>query len=320
MNRTSFQLTRRLARSPATLWELIDSCDGPILASYQACQDLVAAGTVEFAGGRFALTEQGRAEYGLFFREGFGEELARYEEIVREVPPSSTDFFQQRIRTPDLFRRIEFMYERGDLADRRVFILGDDDYLSIALALIGLARRITVVEIDTRITSFIERTASRLGLEVEVSVYNAADPLPAELTGRFDTFVTDPVETSKGFTTTMSRGFAALRHPGAVYFGLTEIECPPQRWYEFQGMFHRAGLVVTDIIRDHTRYLDDPDNDPSSFALLRRSPFPVGSLPDYGWYRSSFYRLITVRTPEPPIKGKIPFDSSFYQDEFVMTL
>jgi len=320
LSRQGFQIARRLFRGPATIWQLIEACDGPILRMYEACRQLVQEGLVSHDRGSFALSEQGRRLLSAAAFEGFDEVFARYQQIVQNVPAVNTEFFQGRVQPQDLFRRLRFMYERGDVAERGLFILGDDDYLCLALAMTGLPRRITVVEIDTRITDFIRDKAAALGLPSEVAAYNAAEPLPAHLAGQFDTFVTDPVETSKGFRATMARGIASLRHPGAIYFGITEIECPPERWHEFQRMFNRAGFVLTDILRDHSHYVDDPDNDPAQFALLRRCPFPVTGLPDYRFYRSSFTRLISVQEPAPPIRGKIRFAESFYADAYVMTL
>jgi len=320
LTRQGFQIARRLFRGPASLWELIEACDGPIVRTYEACRQLVEEGLVSHDRGAFALTEQGRGSCASAGYEGFDQVFARYQEIVQNVPSVKTEYFQQRVQPEDLFRRLRFMYERGDVAGRSLFILGDDDYVCLALALSGLPRRITVVEIDTRITDFIQDKASRLGLPIEVAAYNAAEALPANLAGQFDTFVTDPVETPKGFVATMARGIASLHHPGAIYFGITEIECPPERWHRFQLMFNRAGFVLTDILRDHSHYVDDPDNDATQFALFRKSPFQVTRLPDYRWYRSSFTRLVSVKKPVPPIRGRIRFDESFYADDYVMTL
>jgi hypothetical protein len=320
MDRKTFQIVLRLSQGPSSIWELIEATDGTIVETYEACRRLLDRGEAILAAGRFSLAAAARDLYGRYLRPGFQDALERYRELVAAVPGARVEFFQQRIRPEDLFRRIEFMYRRGDLAGRRIFILGDDDYLCIALALCGITEGITVVEIDPRITELIRQKALAFSLPIEVAEYNAADPLPEKLAGSFDTFVTDPVETAKGFTATMSRGIAALRHPGAVYFGLTEIECPPSRWHAFQGMLNQAQLVVTDILRDHTHYLGDLGEDPTAFKLYTEAPFPLeGAIPDFRWYRSSFCRLVTVDTPVPPIEGAIDFDSSFYDDDYVMT-
>jgi predicted methyltransferase len=320
VDRKIFQIVLRLSRGSASIWEIIEATDGTIVETYEACRRLLDRGEVSFDSGRFSLAAAARKAYARYLRDGFAEVLARYREIIAEVPGARVEFFQQRITPEDLFRRIDFMYRRGDLAGREIFILGDDDYLSIALALAGITESITVVEIDARITDSIQDKARSLSLPIEVAEYNAADPLPENLAGKFDTFVTDPVETAKGFTATIARGVAALRHPGAVYFGLTEIECPPVRWHAFQKMFNDARLVVTDILRDHTHYVDKLEHDPTTFKLYTHAPFPIeGVVPDFRWYRSSFYRLVTLDTPVPPIRGKIDFNSSFYEDDYVMT-
>jgi predicted methyltransferase len=321
MTRKTFQIVLRLSGGRATIWELIEAADGTIVETYEACRQLLDRGEAAFEGGLFSLTEAGRKAYDRYLHPDFEGILARYQKLIEGVPGARVEFFQQRITPEDLFRRLEFMYRRGDVAGRRLFILGDDDYLSLALALTGMTERITVVEIDTRITDFIHDKIGILSLPIEVAEYNAADPLPKELAGQFDTFVTDPVETTNGFTATIARGVASLQHPGAVYFGLTEVECPPRRWHAFQKMLNESGLAITDILRDHTHYVDNLEDDPTTFKLYKEAPFPIeGAVPDFRWYRSSFYRLITVDTPRPAIKGKIRFDASFYEDDCVMTI
>lgn len=223
----------------------------------------------------------------------------------------------------DLLRRVEFVWERGDLFDRHILVIGDDDLFSLAAGLTGLPKRIVVGEIDERLVQFINEHARRLRLPVEAFVYNVADPLPAQFRRGFDVFVMDPVETVPGFSAWLSRGLAGLRHPGAVYFGLTELECPAEYWHQFQHLLNDCGLVLTDILRGFSRYENASLSDPEKWSkcrLVKEAPFPARAEEQNYWYRSSFCRAITVRKPKVPIRGRVKFDDSFYRSPYTMTL
>ena len=120
MDRKTFQIVLRLSRGTASIWELIEAVDGTIVDTYRSCTDLLEREEAEFRSGRFSLTDAGRKAYGRYLRDGFQEVLARYRELITDVPRARVEFFQQRITPEDLFRRLEFMYRRGDLAARKI--------------------------------------------------------------------------------------------------------------------------------------------------------------------------------------------------------
>lgn len=244
-------------------------------------------------------------------------------ELTAASPPPVTDYFQEPIVPGDLIRRVAFLWERGDLFGREIFILGDDDLFSIAAALTRLPRRVVVGEIDERLVQFIQEAATRHRLPVEVFVYNVAERLPQALRRRFDVFVMDPVETLPGFSAWLARGLAGLRHPGVVYFGLTELECPPPYWHHFQRLLVDAGLVLTDILRGFSRYANASLANPETWnrsRLVREAPFPARAEEQNHWYRSSFCRAVTIRTPKIPVSDRVKFGKSFYRSPYTMTL
>ncbi len=322
LSRTEFQVLSALCGGPRTLWGLLAETDGTIRHLYRTCRSLARRRLVAFRQEKLYADRLPRNLTGVL-QHDFAGHFERFSRIVASAPAPTTEFFQERILQRDLFRRIEFLYRRGDLYGRRIFVLGDDDLFSLAVGLTGLAERIVVAEIDERLVEFIARQARKHRLPVEVFRYNAAEPLPKLLRRRFDVFVMDPVETESGFTAWLSRGLAALAHPGAVYFGLTELECPPLLWHRFQRLINESGLVMTDMLRDFTRYENRSLATPEQLAktkLLRQCPFSGIKGKPGNWYRSTFHRAITIRKPRPPIRGRVRFDRSFYHNRYVMTL
>lgn len=320
MNRQKFHIIKALIEEPKTFWELIGEVDGTIKDLFNNLKELEQKDELEYAGDQFIL--KNKEKHLNMYKKDFDKELEQFNDIAKARPSSSMEFFQGPIVHKDLFKRIKFIYDRGDLAGKDFFILGDDDLLSIALALTKLPGRITVVEIDKRITDLIKEISLKMKLNIEILEYNCTDPLPEEFAPKFDVFVTDPVETEKGFSAFMSRGVQALKHPGAVYFGLTELECSPATWHKIQKDINDMNLIITDALRKFCSYIDDhpyqelPDD--LGLKIFKESPFTLKS-PTIDWYYSSFIRLQTVDQPKPLYNGKIKFDDSFYKNDNIMT-
>ncbi len=315
MSPRDVQILRALASGPLDYWSVLEGVDGTVRESFAALSGLLERGEIAFERGRFRLS--GASPLPEIDLDAVRE---RYEAVLDDAPEPVVEYFQARMTPDSLFRRLAFVRDRGELSGRDVLLLGDDDSMSIALALTGACRRITVLEIDARICEFLQSAFGELGLEAEVVRYNVCDPLPESLRSSFDVLLCDPVETVPGFRTFLSRGAEALRHPSSVYLGLTEIESSDVKWAEFHRAFLEAGFAVKDIVRDHTLYEESASSahDYGGFRILREAPFDLEA-PTRPWYRSSFCHARSYRPPTPPIAGPVDFDSSFYEDDDVVT-
>ncbi|MBU4502769.1 MAG: bis-aminopropyl spermidine synthase family protein [Nanoarchaeota archaeon] len=323
LNRQQLQILYSLGRTTLNFWYIVRKVNGTLKDLQNNLKELETKGLIGFDGKNFSLKKE------LPQRPDFDKLVESFRKYADMRPPPKSDFFQDPLVTEDLFNRVKLLYNRGDLEGRDIFILGDDDLFSIALFMTGLPNKIVVVEIDTRVTDVIKKIAKKNNFNIEVLEYNCADPLPSSFKGKYDVFVMDPVETEKGFAAFLSRGVEALRHPGAVYFGLTEIDCPSILWHKFQRDINKMNLITTDMLpkfnfydeqieglskeqfMKHQSYYD-------TMKLFRKSPFNL-SYPDINWYHSTFIRLETVGKPKPLIKKNIKFDDSFYVNDYVMT-
>lgn len=309
MNRTARQILRQLVKGPKGFWHLIRHQDSSIKEFIDTLRDLEDSKTIKREGSVFKLNtknliaepyrdfgcEVGEGKFNL--SEDFMHLKERFGEVVRERPLPKEDYDQGFMRKEDTVKRAVFMYERGDVEGKDIFILGDDDLLSIALGLMKLARSITVVEADRRIVRFITAKAKELNLQnVQAIEYNALNDLPPDLYGRCHTFVTDPVETWLGFKVFVGRCIQALKGKGCSgYFGLTHLEASLKKWYEFEKFLMDCSFVITDILRDFNFYPEDENKWQKfyeSYRLCKEVP-DVG-LPEIDWYRSSFIRIEAV--------------------------
>jgi predicted methyltransferase len=310
--RIKTQILRYLTKNPATFWELINYQDGEITSYLTAIKELINEGTVEYKKPYFYLNKNRTFKIFPFNDPGclvcnpfknnefWKGVLERFLEIVKDRPLPTSDFDQGFIRPEDTLKRTAFIYLRGDLENTEIFILGDDDLISLSMALTGLPKRIVVVEIDQRINEFIRKKAEEIGFSrIEVYNYNVIDRLPDELQKKFDVFVTDPVETKKGLKLFISRCISSLKGEGcAGYMGFTRREASLKKWYDFEKFLINSGFVITDILRDFTIYPENENQWEHFYETYRIMKEFDLDLPEVDWYKSCFVRFEVVEGPK----------------------
>lgn len=318
LERIKNQILRVLVKNKATFWELINYQDAHLVDFLEAIKQLLEEGTIGYEKPYFYLADKKKEIFpyhfpGCLFCSPFMDDpfwkglFERFLEIIKDRPLPTSDFDQGFIRPQDTLKRTAFIYERGDLEDTEIFILGDDDLISLSLALTGLPRKIIVVEIDERINSFIKKKAEEIGYKnLEVYNYNVIDNLPEALCKKFDVFVTDPVETKKGLKLFINRCIQALRGVGSVgYMGFTHREASLHKWHDFQKFLLNSGFVITDILRDFTTYPEEENQWVDFYRTYRIMKEFDLDLPNVDWYKSCFIRFEVVEGPfileiEPP--------------------
>ncbi len=332
MDRIRRQILQRLIAGKAGVYELIDWQDSSLKEFLKVLNELKNSGIIEIRNGEVSLTDKGielckreRIKYlgkisceccegtGYGFSDYFKGILKEYKEIARDRPEAIEKYDQGFISAEGVIRRVEFVYERGDLSGK-IFVVGDDDLFSVAAALTGLPEEVFVIDIDERLIDFINSVSKKYLLNIEAMVYDVQRTLPSDLRKRFDVFVTDPVETIPGIKLFLSRGVSALRGVGCSgYFGLTTLEASRHKWYEIQRILHEMGFVITDIRRKFNIY---PEEEKNFFRFQDKLPIVkhLGVKVDYNWYKSSLYRIEAVKDPKPVVEGDMIIDEKVYKD------
>lgn len=294
----------RKRRNP---WEVIDKADFPVPAVFESIKALEKSGLVSVSGNGFYLTDDGKnvaktlhpvddlscktCEGRGIILEKFSEIKDKFREIQKKRPAPLRKFDQGYVTPSTTLSRFALAYERGDIWGKEMLVLGDDDLISIVLGISRLPRRITVVEIDRRLTDFIQETGVKEGFEVEVQTFDLRRSIPREHMNKYDTFFTDPPETLKAADAFIGRGIATLRQPGSAgYFGLTRREASLTKWYELQKMLLKYKIVFTDIIHNFNEYVNWGYEEET--RAWRLSPSKMK--PNKNWYRSAIYRLETL--------------------------
>lgn len=325
---TERDVTRILSALLGTedIWELIDVTDVPVMALCEIWNVLQEEGIVMVSDSRLLLTPRGKelarklnlhpprdftckhCQGRGITLEGLKEVAQRFREIARNRPEAIQEFDQGYILEDVTVLRVALMWQKGDLAGRELLVLGDDDLVSIAAGLAGVASRVTVLDIDQRLLDFIRDVSRSERLDVEVVQHDLRQPLPQSLQRAFDTFITDPTESLRGLKAFLGRSLSSLKGPGSAgYFGLTRREASLRKWQAIQRFLLDNGAVITDIIDDFNAYVNWPYIETmSSWEYL-----PVKTVPERVWYRSAQYRLELLKEPGPDTEvysGDIFFD------------
>ncbi|HHY35961.1 MAG TPA: bis-aminopropyl spermidine synthase family protein [Firmicutes bacterium] len=217
--------------------------------------------------------------------------------LTRNRPEPVVRFDQGYVTVESVMNRLRVLDSRDDLAGASLLLVGDDDLTSLAVCLTGLPARVAVAEIDRRLLDFLDQRRQDLPIPLELYEYDVRSPLPAKLLEAFDVSLCDPLETEQGFRLFVMRCREALVGPGsALYFGLTDVECPPERWLGFQEFLVGMGLRITDLWRSLHRYvLPERDFVLEEIEGARKYIRSDGrNSPRIPWYHSSLVRAELV--------------------------
>lgn len=146
------------------------------------------------------------------------------------------------------------------LFNKRILCLGDDDFISIALAFLlkkiapHSATKIVVLDIDRRVLSTISKIAKDYELPIKVDYYNVQEPLPKTYAHQFDCVYTDTPYTLIGAQLFLSRAINALKPEAMRHVFFSYAKRSYQKQWELQQSLHAMGFVINNIHYDINNY------------------------------------------------------------------
>ena len=251
----------------------------------------------------------------VLFDEILDEDVVKsFIEIQKGRPEAIQEFDQGYVTPETTLSRVAYMHYRGDLRGRDIIMIGDDDLVSIAIGLTGLAHKIAVIDIDERLTKFISNVSEEYGLGIEIYTMDLRDPLPDNVYRKFDVFQTDPLETIPGLKLFLGRGIASLKGPRCSgYFYLTLVDSSLDKWRRVQEILtSEFKVVITDIVPDFSEYINW-----GYFEHMRGwkiLPKSLRHIPKSGWYTSTMFRIETLKE-SVGLKGRWEEGEDIYTDE-----
>ncbi len=127
---------------------------------------------------------------------------------LRPIPDRKLDQFYATKNTT--YRRAKKMATMGDIYNRNIAFLGDDDFTSISVALTGQAKSITVFEVDNRLIEIIRKFSTENNLNIEVVKQDLLTDFDKIYLHTFDTVFTDPPYTPNGINLFVNRAVELL--------------------------------------------------------------------------------------------------------------
>ena len=102
-----------------------------------------------------------------------------------------------------------------------ILLLGDDDLLSIPLAMMG--HRVTVLDLDPFVLALLKQvTAQQQIPPIRIVHQDMLDPFPPEWEEAYDVFCADPPEEPRMWNATLHRGLRCLKPDGRGYVSLCD--------------------------------------------------------------------------------------------------
>ncbi len=291
-------------------WKIVDLSDEPLPLVTAILKILHRDDVVVYEGDQILLTEYGGEIVKKFniippvfhtcetckgrgiVVENFKEAFEKFLKIQENRPPAVHEYDQGYVTPENTFARVALCDSRGDLRGKKIAVLGDDDLMSIALALTGLPEKVTILEIDERLIDFIKRVSEDYNLKIDARLHDLREPLPDDVVSNYDTFFCDPPETVEAIKAFVGRGVATLRAPRcAGYFGVTRRESSLDKWSKIQSVLLNMGLVITDLIHNFNSYVNWGYYEEMRGWQLT----PVKKPPSDIWYRSAQFRVETLK-------------------------
>ncbi|MDQ0683936.1 putative methyltransferase/GNAT superfamily N-acetyltransferase/DNA-directed RNA polymerase subunit RPC12/RpoP [Streptomyces achromogenes] len=188
------------------------------------------------------------------------EAVRRLRALMESGPAADMAIDQSHCTAETKVRRVLALLTAGALPGGSLLLVGDDDLISLAVAVVGdvlggpIVEQVTVVDISEEILDHIRKTAAGLGTRVETVRHDLRLPLPAALHGQHDVAMTDPPYTPEGARLFLSRAVEGLR-PGpahSVFFSFGGKS--PDEMLEVQREIMALGLVTNGYIRNFNEY------------------------------------------------------------------
>jgi len=198
--------------------------------------------------------------------------------------------------------------------EAKIALLGDDDLVSLVLALINPELEITVFEIDRDIISGITKGAELLGIKnIQTVTYDARNSLEKHFINKFDIVLTDPPYTKSGFGLFLKRatelvGYDQRLQKGKyifIHYGASFKS--PEKYLKVQEMINRFGLWQEDVLYSFARYTGaESVGNASTLYILQTTPHTNAQ---------AVLSPATIYTFESQQEEKFP-----YVDHFVLKL
>ena len=138
--------------------------------------------------------------------------IMKITEILNERPEPNFALDQSHATPNTVINRSLYLLKKGAVEGKKLIFLGDDDATSIAVGLLDLAEKITVIDIDSNIINFLLESASKLSLKnYNVISFDLRESCPKDVINEYDVVIMDPPYTNEGLRLFLKRARQVLK-------------------------------------------------------------------------------------------------------------
>ncbi|MGZ0052314.1 bis-aminopropyl spermidine synthase family protein [Brevibacillus gelatini] len=254
----------------------------PVPVATAIKKELIRAGALQATNG-LTCTEDGRAytenvlgfsglDRKLFdrlmqdeaaWKNELSELYQELQQIMSRRPQVNVQLDQAKCTAETSLRRAILCLRSHALIGKNILCVGDDDLVSVSLALLlkrlfpgkkAVSGRIEVVDIDERFLQVITDVAKQYALPIRCHRADLRKPLPKELHQQYDCFFTDPPYTLQGMSLFLSRGISGLKKRKGLPIFLSFAHKSPDFTLRMQQQFVQAGVTVREVISHFNEY------------------------------------------------------------------
>lgn len=192
-------------------------------------------------------------------------------DVLMKRPKPTFIFDQRPVNTDTIMRRVAYLILKGDVQDKKVAFIGDDDLTSVALAKTGVAKEVVVFDIDKRVLESIESTSKKHKLGIKVVKQDLLKNTHQKFQNYFDVFITDPTPTLKPLVLFTNRGIEMLKKGSGRVGYISLYPSHMEKTIDFQKMLGKMHLLITDLIPAFNQYdFLEFTYTPSDLRLLKK--------------------------------------------------
>ena len=191
--------------------------------------------------------------------------LKEIETYLKDRPKAEYALDQSHATLLTILKRTFYLLKQGDIEGRKIIFLGDDDAASIAVALTGLAKEITVLDVDERILDFLSNVALQKALlNFNILHHDLRNPCPKDIQNNYDVVVMDPPYTNEGLRLFLKRAREILKSDfkinGKIYpiLGKKCLLCfgnkPPEETLKVQLSILDHGFILKEMLPNFNHY------------------------------------------------------------------
>jgi hypothetical protein len=165
--------------------------------------------------------------------------------------------YDQFLATPaTMVKRALWLNAHDDLWRRKLVFLGDDDLTSVAVASLGLAKSLTVIDIDPDILTLINSAAHKLKLPIKTISADLRQDRLSALSRQFEVVFTDPPYTLAGVSLFIDHGLRLLQNnpSSSLYFCYGNSERARTKTLAVQRLLLQKKMVIANLAAHFNQY------------------------------------------------------------------